>query len=147
MCLVSRNSSCAASSVTEVKVHVHRARDWRLCPDQADGGVTANWPARVPDHAVAAPVPGIIQQVFPDYHGVAWYWCELAPVPVPTAHRALLGFESVDCAARVWVNGHEVGSHEGDGVPFVLVDAPGAVRHGAEIAPGELDAVLAELCG
>jgi hypothetical protein len=82
--------------------------------------VTANWPDRVPDHAVAAPVPGIIQQVFPDYHGVAWYWCELAPVPVPTAHRALLGFESVDYAARVWVNGHEVGSHEGDGVPFVL---------------------------
>jgi hypothetical protein len=65
-------------------------------------------------------VPGLIQQVFPDHHGVAWYWCELAPVPVPTSHRALIGFESVDYAARVWLNGHEIGSHEGDGMPFEL---------------------------
>ena len=101
-------------------MHVQRTRDWRIRTDPADEGVAANWPARVPDGAVAAPVPGIIQQVFPDYHGVAWYWCELAPVLVPTGHRALLDFESVDYAAKVWVNGHEIGSHEGDGVPFVL---------------------------
>ena len=101
-------------------MHVQRARDWKICTDQADEGVSANWPARAPDRAVAAPVPGIIQQVFPDYHGVAWYWCELAPVVVPSGHRALVDFESVDYAAKVWVNGHEIGSHEGDGVPFVL---------------------------
>ncbi len=99
---------------------VQRARNWKICTDQADEGLAADWPARAPVQAVTAPVPGIIQQVFPDYHGVAWYWCELAPVLVPTGHRALLDFESVDYAAKVWVNGHEIGSHEGDGVPFVL---------------------------
>ncbi len=101
-------------------MHVRRARDWRICTDQADEGLAANWRARAPDNAVAAPVPGIIQQVFPDYHGVAWYWCELAPVLVPTGHRALIGFESVDYAARVWLNGNEIGLLEGDGVPFEL---------------------------
>ena len=101
-------------------MHVQRARDWKICTDQADEGVSANWPARAPDRAVAAPVPGIVQQVFPDYHGVAWYWCELAPVVVPSGHRVLVDFESVDYAAKVWVNGYEIGSHEGDGVPFVL---------------------------
>ena len=70
----------------------------------------------------------MIDQVFPDYHGVAWYWCELAPVAVPTGHRALLGSESVDYAARVWLNGDEIGSHEGEGVPFEL----GATELGAE---------------
>ncbi len=101
-------------------MHVRRARDWRICTDQADEGLAANWCARAPHNAVAAPVPGIIQQVFPDYHGVSLYWCELPPVPVPTGHRALINFESADYAARAWLNGNEIGFHEGDGVPFEL---------------------------
>ncbi len=34
----------------------------------------------------------------------------------------------------------------GGAVPFVLVDAPGAVRHGGEVAPHQLRSALAELC-
>ena len=34
----------------------------------------------------------------------------------------------------------------GDGVPFVLVDAPGAVRHGAEVSSDDLEAAVAALC-
>jgi shikimate kinase/3-dehydroquinate synthase len=34
----------------------------------------------------------------------------------------------------------------GEHVPFVLVDAPGSVRYGAEVAPGELAAAVAALC-
>ena len=97
-----------------------RARDWKVCPDAEDVGLAANWQARTRHDAVVAPVPGIIQQVFPDYHGVAWYWSELPPLPVPSGHRAFLRFESVDYAARVWVNSCEIGSHEGDGVAFEL---------------------------
>ncbi|HXW82519.1 MAG TPA: glycoside hydrolase family 2 TIM barrel-domain containing protein [Acidimicrobiales bacterium] len=101
-------------------MHVRRARDWKICTDQANEGLAANWQSGVPRQAVAAPVPGIIQQVFPDYHGLAWYWSELAPIPVSPGHRVLIRFESVDYAAKVWLNGHEIGSHEGDGVPFEL---------------------------
>lgn len=34
----------------------------------------------------------------------------------------------------------------GGAVPFVLVDAPGAVRHGAEVAPEQLSAAVEALC-
>jgi len=34
----------------------------------------------------------------------------------------------------------------GASVPFVLVDAPGEVRHGVEVSAGQLQAALAELC-
>jgi shikimate kinase/3-dehydroquinate synthase len=34
----------------------------------------------------------------------------------------------------------------GASVPFVLVDAPGAVRYGAEVAPRDLEAAVAALC-
>ncbi|MCA9189793.1 MAG: glycoside hydrolase family 2, partial [Planctomycetales bacterium] len=34
--------------------------------------------------------------------------------------RSLLNFEAVDYACRVWVNGHQVGSHQGGNVPFQL---------------------------
>jgi Glycosyl hydrolases family 2, TIM barrel domain/Glycosyl hydrolases family 2, sugar binding domain/Glycosyl hydrolases family 2 len=101
-------------------VDVRRAVHWKICADPDLEGLDANWPRGVPPQAVAAPVPGIIQQVFPDYQGVAWYWCEVAPFAVPPGHRALVRFESVDYAARVWVNGHEIGGHEGDGLPFEL---------------------------
>ena len=97
---------------------VRRAAHWKICIDPGNEGLDAQWQDAVPLQAVDAPVPGIIQQVFPDYQGLAWYWCELAPLPVPPGHRVLLRFESVDYAARVWVNGHEVGAHEGDGLPF-----------------------------
>jgi shikimate kinase/3-dehydroquinate synthase len=35
----------------------------------------------------------------------------------------------------------------GDSVPFVLVDAPGAVRHGATVTSERLESALARLCG
>ena len=99
---------------------IRRAAHWKICTDPSNGGLGANWQSAIPPQAVDAPVPGIIQQVFPDYQGLAWYWCELAPMLVPPGHRVLIRFESVDYAARVWVNGHEVGVHEGDGLPFEL---------------------------
>ena len=99
---------------------VRRAINWKICADPANAGLGAGWQNDVPPEATNAPVPGIIQQIFPDYHGIAWYWCELGEWPVPAGHRALIRFESVDYAARVWVNGQEIGAHEGDGVPFEL---------------------------
>lgn len=100
-------------------MHLERARQWRACLDPTDEGITNNWAANVQAGAVEAPVPGTIQQIFPDRHGIAWYWCSLAPAQVPPRHQALLRFESVDYAARVWLNGHSIGSHQGEG-PFEL---------------------------
>ncbi len=79
-----------------------------------------------------APVPGIVQQVFPDKFGVAWYWRTFTPPRVAGQHEwYLLEFEAVDYLAHVWVNGKAVGGHEGGETPFVL-DVTGAVKAGAE---------------
>ena len=75
-------------------------------------------------------VPGIIQEVFPCYHGVAWYWREFTPAANPHAGgRYLLRFWNVDYLADVWVNGVHVGQHEGACEPFVL-DVTDAVKPG-----------------
>ncbi|HYY19053.1 MAG TPA: hypothetical protein VE864_09445, partial [Streptosporangiaceae bacterium] len=112
------------------------AEGWTLCAARPDEAGTETWPARRPDGAQPVPVPGIIQQVLPEHHGIAWYWCEFT-APVRTGPgRLLLSFEAVDYAATVFVNGREAGRHEGGDTPFTL-DVTDAVQDG----PGNLLAV------
>lgn len=97
--------------------------DWLLATDPDNAGT--NKPV---SHAKQARVPGIIQEVFPGYHGVAWYWrdfeCPAHPLP---DGRVLLCFDAVDYLAQVWVNDVPVGKHEGGETPFEL-DVTRAVR-------------------
>jgi beta-galactosidase/beta-glucuronidase len=80
--------------------------------------------------AKPARVPGIIQELFPAYHGVAWYWREFgAPAHPHRQGRYLLRFGAVDYLADVWVNDLHLGGHEGSETPFVL-DATDAVKPG-----------------
>ena len=56
--------------------------------------------------AKKAKVPFVIQDAFPGYHGVAWYWREFAAPANPQPEgRYLLRFWAVDYMADVWVNG------------------------------------------
>ncbi|MEW6751341.1 MAG: glycoside hydrolase family 2 TIM barrel-domain containing protein, partial [Candidatus Latescibacterota bacterium] len=105
--------------------------EWLLAPDPDNvGRGQAWWRGPVPQ-ARPTPVPGIIQGVFPGYHGVAWYWREfdLPAHPHPEG-RCLLRCWAVDYLAEVWVNGVPAGGHEGGETPFVL-DITEAVRPGA----------------
>jgi len=78
--------------------------------------------------AKPARVPWIIQDAFPGYHGVAWYWRDFrAPAHPHAQGRYLLRFWAVDYLADVWLNGIHVGSHEGGETPFVL-DVTNAIR-------------------
>ena len=71
--------------------------------------------------AVMGTIISIIQDAFPGYHGVAWYWRDFTPPANPHADgRYLLRFWQVDYLADVWVNGVHVGQHEGGEDPFVL---------------------------
>ena len=80
-----------------------------------------------------ATVPCTIQEIFPSYAGLAWYWKAFeAPKNPHPGGRYLLRFWMVDYKADVWVNGKLVGSHEVADEPFVL-DATEAVRAGANV--------------
>ena len=106
---------------------------WSLAVDPKHVGREEKWGEKTPAGAKSATVPGIIQDVFHGYHGVAWYWRDFdAPSNPHLQGRTLLRFWQVDYLADVWLNGVHVGQHEGGEDPFVcdITDAvnPGAVN-------------------
>jgi hypothetical protein len=106
------------------------AGTWKLIIDPENKGIEASWFKSIHPNAQMAPVPGVIQQVFPGYHGVAWYWHEFKVnrllLQVPDG-RILLRFGAVDYLAKVWVNGTYLGQYEGGETPFEF-DVTTAIR-------------------
>ena len=101
---------------------------WLLATDPKNEGRPAQWFRGPNSNAVATTVPWIMQDAFPGYHGVAWFWREFrAPSNPHAGGRYLLRFWAVDYHADVWVNGQAVGSHEGGETPFTL-DVTDAIK-------------------
>ena len=94
---------------------------WRLATDPQNVGREEKWFDAQRAEAKATKVPWIIQDAFPGYHGVAWYWRDFdAPTNQHAGGRYLLRFWAVDYTAEVWLNGKLVGKHEGGEAPFTL---------------------------
>ena len=109
------------------------AGTWKLACDPRNEGKRLNWQEKPPEQdAQPALVPGIIQQAFPDYHGVAWYWTTFRTM-LKKNHMSLyaLKFHEVDYFAEIWLNGVLLGSHEGAEFPFEL-RCDDALRRDAE---------------
>lgn len=97
------------------------SQSWLLAIDPTNSGRKQSWWTEPIADAKATKVPGIIQETFPAYHGVVWYWCEFNPSVNPHSNgRYLLRFWQVDYLADIWLNDVHVGQHEGVGQPFVL---------------------------
>jgi hypothetical protein len=106
--------------------------DWRLAIDPGNEGREQKWYESPLRDTKLVKVPGVIQEAFPDYHGVAWYWRDFqVPVSFHPGGRYLLRFHLVDYLAEVWVNGTRIGSHEVGQEPFVL-DATNLVKAGQQ---------------
>jgi len=103
---------------------------WKLALDEKNVGREEKWFERIGSKVADARVPGIIQEVFPDKHGIVWYWREFQPDQKIKPHeRYLLKFGAVDYLADVWVNGEHIGGHEGGETPFTL-DVTAVIRYG-----------------
>jgi hypothetical protein len=104
--------------------------DWLIATDPSNAGREHKWFLTPRPEAKTAPIPSIIQEAFPMYHGVVWYWRKFDAPPHPyKAGRYLLRFNAVDYLADVWLNGVHLGAHEGGETPFVF-DATNAIRPG-----------------
>lgn len=105
---------------------------WLLATDPDNCGRQRGWQSRIQEAARLTRVPGVIQETFPGYHGVVWYWhrfhCDCAMAP---EERALLRFCMVEYHAQVWLNGQPVGSHEGGEGAFEL-DVTASLRPGGD---------------
>ncbi len=95
---------------------------WKLACDPANQGKGLKWQENPPaKESRPAAIPGIIQEVFPDYHGVAWYWTTFRPtLEKNPASVYALRFLEVDYFAEIWLNGVLLGSHEGAEFPFEM---------------------------
>ena len=93
--------------------------DWYIAKDESNTGVAEKWEKQIHRLAVKAYVPSIIQQFFPEYHGLAYYWCKFTPeILKNNSDRVLLRFGGVDYKADVWLNGSYLGSEESPETPF-----------------------------
>lgn len=103
---------------------------WRLATDPDNVGRAQQWWKAPRPEARETRVPWIIQDAFPGYHGMAWYWRDFeAPVNPHAGGRHLLRFWQVDYKADVWLNETYIGEHEGPEDPFVF-DVTDAIRPG-----------------
>ena len=107
--------------------------EWMLAIDPENQGREQEWFREARADAQPAPVPGIVQQIFPTFHGVAWYWRRFEARRTPSREeRAILRFGAVDYLAEVWLNAEPVGGHEGSEPPFEL-DVTGALKRGENL--------------
>jgi hypothetical protein len=104
--------------------------NWLIATDSLNKGKNQSWwKAPVPE-ARPIQVPWILQDVFPAYHGVVWYWRNFeVPLNNFPSGRTLLRFWSIDYVGDVWLNNTFVGRYESGEVPFVI-DVTDVVRPG-----------------
>jgi hypothetical protein len=120
------SSLSQSSTVSELSMSLDG--EWSIAIDPKNSGRAENWFTGPASDAQKTYVPSIIQEIFPAYHGVAWYWRDLAiPAHPEPRGRYLLRFDAVDYLAEVWINGTHVGEHEGGETPFDL-DITDAVK-------------------
>lgn len=94
---------------------------WTIATDSGNVGKNQKWWEGPVSQTKQIKVPWILQDIFPGYHGVVWYWREfLAPKNNYPSGRTLLRFESVDYMAEVWLNNVFVGRYESGDVSFVI---------------------------
>jgi len=105
---------------------------WVIAIDPDNIGRKESWFRAPQKGARATRVPSVIQESFPGYHGVAWYWLEFTAqlLAYTAAGRYLLRFHAVDYLAEVWLNGTSLGAHEGGETPFTF-DVTDTIRPGA----------------
>lgn len=106
--------------------------DWLIATDPQNVGREQGWFDEPAADAKPTKVPWIIQDIFNNYHGVAWYWRDFtAPPNADPDGRTILRFLGVDYLAEVWLNGHRIGLHEGAEDPFEF-DVTSAIKPGGK---------------
>ena len=93
--------------------------EWLIEKDPLNIGKEKNWWQSPVSGAQKIKVPWILQEVFPAYHGVVWYWHDfVAPRNNYPLGRTLLRFESIDYMGDIWLNNTFMGRHESSDVSF-----------------------------
>jgi beta-glucuronidase len=89
-------------------------QDWTFRTDPDGSGAASGWTKTVPAGTQSVNLPHTWNiGEHHDYLGVAWYFRRFAMPPVPHGTHVELNFGATFYKARVWLNGVEIGGHEG----------------------------------
>ena len=96
--------------------------EWQFRIDPKAEGQAQGWPKALPDGSETVQVPNTWNVgKYEDYEGVAWYFKRFE-VPREFAGRHLeIHFEATFYRARIWLNGAELGSHDGGHTSYFFV--------------------------
>ena len=97
--------------------------DWQFEFDDKNAGLDANWGASLKPLSRHITVPYCFESRLSgigdtSFHPWVWYRREISMPAEWAGKRVLLHFGAVDYRSIVWVNGQEVGRHEGGNTPF-----------------------------
>jgi hypothetical protein len=108
---------------------------WRFAIDPNATGYAAGWFNPEFDESVwtvvMVPHTWNVMPDYVDYDGLAWYRRRFTPPTTAQDAHLRLCFEAVFYVARVWLNGVELGAHEGGYTPFEFA-VSGTVKPGVE---------------
>ncbi|HZF14943.1 MAG TPA: glycoside hydrolase family 2 TIM barrel-domain containing protein [Steroidobacteraceae bacterium] len=89
-------------------------RDWLFRTDPGPSGEAAGWQKQLPPDTEQVTVPHTWNVgKHHDYLGTGWYFRRFEMPPVVAGGRVELHFGATFYAAHVWLNGVEIGRHEG----------------------------------
>lgn len=120
--VLSEGINLMKSNITFTQIKSLNGNEWRIAIDSNNVGRQNAW-FETPPNSISKQtlVPWVIQDIYHDYHGVAWYWREFeTPDNLPFRGKYLLKFHAVDYLADIWVNGKYLGGHEGNQSSFEL---------------------------
>ena len=88
--------------------------DWRFRTHPPEEGPRADWTKALPPETEAVSVPHTWNLgAHDDYEGVAWYFKTFEIPPTLLSQHLEIHFGATFYNARVWLNGQELGQHEG----------------------------------
>ncbi len=106
--------SLGSAAQAGVATRVDLDRDWSFKTDPESAGERAGWVLTTPPGAETVDVPHTWNRgAHRDYLGVAWYFQSFSLPKLPPRASVFLNFGATFYKARVWVNGVEIGAHEG----------------------------------
>jgi beta-glucuronidase len=102
---------------------------WNFKIDAASEGEKSGWPSQMPAGVENVRIPNTWNiGVNDDYEGIAWYFLNFDAPPMTSGSHVELHFGATFYKARVWLNGAELGSHEGGYTEYFFDITPAMKR-------------------
>lgn len=114
-------------------------QDWHFRIDPAREGVTAGWTAKLPASTESVRVPHTWNiGAHDDFEGIGWYFRSFVAPAVPAHGHVELHFDATFYKSHVYLNGKELGSHEGGHTAYWF-DVTSALHPGLNFIAVQLD--------